>query len=280
MDSQQRRASKFNYRPSSSVDFKRFSSEYYSGTDIRIYFGDIWIDEITSLQWTLQENVANIYGYASYTWDRIARGTRFVQGSFSINFKESGYLNTVLNHLGSQLEDNSTSSGISQSQWKEGANIEHLMSKTGDDLAFERMADEFENSLWGQGSMKNFQKSKNTTSFFYGNNQSQGELEQAGFNIVVGYGPMTETGGERTAITAHTLIGVHLTSVSQAIGEDGEVQEVYGFIAKDMDGDVTVRSDKKYVVSNTTASSSGGKSTTTSNSPISSTPYSVYRVHN
>ncbi len=55
-----------------------------------------------------------------------------------------------------------------------------------------------------------------------------------GFNIVVQYGPMTQTNGNKVAATAQTLTGVQLTGVSQVVGRDGSpVEEVYTFIARD-----------------------------------------------
>lgn len=67
---------------------KKGYANYYSGTDIRIYFGDNWIDEIVEIEWTMQEQLAPIYGFASYTWDKVARGNRFVQGSFLLTSKK------------------------------------------------------------------------------------------------------------------------------------------------------------------------------------------------
>ncbi|MGN0357148.1 MAG: hypothetical protein ACI4E0_04930 [Blautia sp.] len=78
-------------------------TNYYSGTDARIYFGDIWVDEIVEIEFGLQEQVAPIYGYGSYTWDVVARGNRVVVGQFAINFKEVGYLQTILNSLSSAM---------------------------------------------------------------------------------------------------------------------------------------------------------------------------------
>ena len=83
---------------------KRGYANYYSGTDIRIYFGDNWIDEIVEIEWTMQEQLAPIFGYASYTWDKVARGTGWFK-FFSINFKEAGYLQTVLNSLSSEMTE-------------------------------------------------------------------------------------------------------------------------------------------------------------------------------
>lgn len=254
-----RRVNGFDYAPNTSTEYQRFKSEYFTGADIRIYFGDIWVDEITSLQFTLQEQVAPIFGYASYTWDKVARGNRYIQGSFSINFKESYYLHSVMNTLSSRMRTESGSTGFATSQWKEGVDIEHLINQSGG-TEFDSIADEFEKSLWGAGNNKSINKAtklRGKDTYFYpehrGKNDDKGNptydseisqkvLAEHGFNIIIGYGPMNETGGMKAAESVHSLIGVQLTGVSQIIGGDGQpIQEQYTFIAKDLDGDVTVR---------------------------------------
>lgn len=82
------------------AQYQYFPEEYFTGADVAVYFGDTWVDEITGMQFTLQENVRPIFGYASRTWDGVARGSRVVQGQIRIAFKEAGYLYTIMDHLG------------------------------------------------------------------------------------------------------------------------------------------------------------------------------------
>jgi hypothetical protein len=245
-----RRVNGYDYRPNTSTEYTRFRSEYFSGADVRIYFGDIWVDEITSLQFTLQEQVAPIFGYASFTWDKVARGSRYVQGSFAINFKESYYLHSVMNRLNSKMtEAGRGSSGFNAEKWKEGVDIEHLIASEGNN--FDVIADEFEKSMWGQGLMTGQQSVRPKTTYFAPTHSSGGsdvdsfnrpELADSGFNILIGYGPMNEKDGMKNTETTHSLVGVQLTGVSQIVGGDGQpVQEQYSFIARDLDGDTTVR---------------------------------------
>jgi hypothetical protein len=259
MDSLNRRVNGYNYGPNSTTEYQRFKSEYFTGADIRIYFGDVWVDEITSLQFTLQEQVAPIFGYASYTWDKVARGNRYIQGSFTINFKETYYLHSVLNRLSSVMKANSSSApAFNTTKWKEGVDIEHLID--GDNPGqFDKLADEFEKTLWGEStdnSMKKTTKLRSKDTFFYpehrgANDESGGAtydgetsqkvLAENGFNIIIAYGPMNEVDGMKASETAHSLIGVQLTGVSQVVDGNGQaIQEQYTFIAKDLDGDVTV----------------------------------------
>jgi hypothetical protein len=61
-----------------------------------LYIGDVWVDEVTSLGYSCDQIKTPIYGYASQLFDATAAGHVLVQGSFSINFKEQGYLWAVL----------------------------------------------------------------------------------------------------------------------------------------------------------------------------------------
>ena len=82
-----------------TVEYQLFPEEYFSGCDITIYFGDIFVSEISGLQFELQEKVNPIYSYASRTYDTVARGSRIVTGSFKIPFREAGYIESIMSHI-------------------------------------------------------------------------------------------------------------------------------------------------------------------------------------
>lgn len=86
------------------TEYQVFPEEFFSGSDVTIYFGDLYVDTITGIEFTLQEQLRPIFGYADYTYSDISRGQRIVQGTFRIAFKESGYLFTILEHI-AQLGD-------------------------------------------------------------------------------------------------------------------------------------------------------------------------------
>lgn len=68
---------------------------YFSAVDGEIYFGDIFIGEVTSIAWNVQQQTMPIFGYNSYTFDDIAVGSRLIQGQFAINFTERNFLTTL-----------------------------------------------------------------------------------------------------------------------------------------------------------------------------------------
>ena len=83
----------------SSIETRVYDQEYYSGAQVNVYISDVLIDEITGLEVSVQQRKQPIYGYADQLFSKVARGTVMVEGSFSINFKEAGYLYAVLERL-------------------------------------------------------------------------------------------------------------------------------------------------------------------------------------
>lgn len=71
---------------------------YYSAVDAELYFGDIYIDEVASIQWSMQQQTLPLFGYNSYTFDDLALGTRLIQGQFAINFTEDNFLMNLQNN--------------------------------------------------------------------------------------------------------------------------------------------------------------------------------------
>jgi hypothetical protein len=73
-----------------------YDLEYFSGSQMFLYIGDVLVDDVTSLQYVRQQTKRPIYGYASQLWDDCREGQVLIQGSFTINFKEQGYLWAIL----------------------------------------------------------------------------------------------------------------------------------------------------------------------------------------
>lgn len=71
--------------------------KYFTMTQARMYIGNLFIDELNSIQFALQDNQIPIYGYASRDFDALAQGKALVQGQLTINFISEGYLYTALN---------------------------------------------------------------------------------------------------------------------------------------------------------------------------------------
>ncbi len=76
----------------SSAQLKR----YYSNIDAEIYINGEWIEDVNSIQWDIQQKTIPLYGFNSYTFDDIARGTRIISGRFTINFTKPRFLEEAI----------------------------------------------------------------------------------------------------------------------------------------------------------------------------------------
>lgn len=88
--------------PKSSTDAGQVSLgnayefDYFNGSQIGIYIGDILVDDIASIQFQVSQSKRPIYGYASQYFHTVAAGQVLVEGNFAIPFKESNYLIATL----------------------------------------------------------------------------------------------------------------------------------------------------------------------------------------
>ena len=61
-----------------------FLEEYYSGTDTKVFFDDERQTQISYINYSLDEQLKPIYGYASRTFDDLVVGARIVTGTFKV----------------------------------------------------------------------------------------------------------------------------------------------------------------------------------------------------
>lgn len=237
------------------VSSNRTVTNYYSGSDVRVYFGDTWVDEIVEVNFSLQEQVAPIYGYGSYTYDVAARGNRIVVGEFVVNFKEVGYLHTVLDWLSSEMKDSNEWFSLYEYNMDRKDSKGKVLGKNFNlppeqvIKNFDTLAGELEISIWGsttsgrKSNLAAFTNERTKDTYFYGtrNNSKNQLMRKHGFNVLITYGGACEGGRTSTGYrTAQSLMGVQLTGLSQRVDPSGNpIQEVYSFIAKDITGNMT-----------------------------------------
>jgi hypothetical protein len=229
--------------------------DHYSGSQIGIWFGNIYLDDISSIQWTRQQSKKPLYGYASQNFDAVAKGTVLVSGSFIINFRQSGYLTAVIRNIQKiygNIEDKARWDSVRkviQSHLRNGtfgpSSVKNTGAETlqqiidiGNSPDFLSLAKQYEDIIWEGG---------------VPGDSGMGDLNRAlppdvaqhfgltnGFNILVTYGnnstnqPVTMT--DYTQSTTKSINGVHLLGESQMIQVGGQpVQEQYDFIARGTD---------------------------------------------
>lgn len=69
---------------------------YYSPIDAEVYFGDYYVEDVIDIQFGIEQQPFQIFGYNSYTADEIVVGSRVISGQFTINFTSPCYLFKLL----------------------------------------------------------------------------------------------------------------------------------------------------------------------------------------
>ena len=230
--------------------------DFYSGSQITVWFGDILMDDINSIQWARTQNKRPIYGYASQEFDTVANGTVLVQGNFTINFRQVGYLTAIMEEIKNIYRDitggktSEEKAKFDSEAWPQVRKFigHHLKNGTfgpttnqeikdiGNSTDFLELANIYENTIWGEVSaVDEYGKQRKIVADI-----AQSEMIPNGFNILITYGNTSgsdnQTLNSRLQSTTKALNGVHLMGESQAIQVGGQpVQEQYNFIARSTD---------------------------------------------
>lgn len=208
-----------------------YKNYYYSGAQAQIYFEDVFIDEMTSLQFTTVTNKAPIYGYHSIYFDTVAEGNLIIQGSFSINFVQAGYLpiisaaiydqkfgdNGAIGRIGDQFRTDETSLSPDA---KESARFREVQAfnqvRNMGNLQFRKLAQ--------QRTLEQMKQGIFFPEKFY---------NLPPFDIYAIFGDYTNTNANHTV---RVIRNVHLTGQAQTIISNGQpVEEAYTFIARDIE---------------------------------------------
>lgn len=75
---------------------------YYSSIDAELYFGNEYVEDVSDIQWSLEQQSLPIFGFNSYTADEIHVGSRLISGTFSIRFTSPNYLFKLLEEASKQ----------------------------------------------------------------------------------------------------------------------------------------------------------------------------------
>ncbi len=230
--------------------------DFYSGAQITVWFGNILIDDINSIQWARTQNKRPIYGYASQEFDAVARGTVLIQGNFSINFRQVGYVTAIMDEIKNIYKDitggktSEEKAKFNAEGWPQvrrliglhlkngtfGPTTSQAMKDLGDSPDFLELANVYEDTIWGEvTSIDEHGKEIKSPP-----DVSQSEIIPTGFAILITYGNVSgsdaSTLNDRLQSTTKSLNGVHLIGESQVIQVGGQpVQEQYNFIARSTD---------------------------------------------
>lgn len=239
------------------ADYSIYNSEYFSASNVKIFMGGIWIDDATSVNYTLAEKILPVYGYASYTYDDVARGSRIVQGGFSINFKSSQYMRNVLLYADAimfQLKLAKHTNRVKPFHFK-SMKLHEILTMIGK-TSFQEIVEEYENAIWGDD-----QKLKGIASLV-SEMLPHFNQDRVGFDLRIEYGAVEEVIGreryrasgqkdylkdayglepqdKKAPITAEIINGIQIHTTGKEIATANSslpIQEVYQFIARDING--------------------------------------------
>lgn len=228
-------------------DYVTSKFDYYSGSQITVWFGDILVDDISAIQWSRSQNKKPIYGYASQQFDSVAKGTVIIQGSFVTNFRQSGYLSMVMDRIKSIYGNNAN-----PQFWPEIKRVigQHLKNGTfgpvtaqeiqdlGNSSDFLTLCKAYEDTIWG-GGIPGDDGQPQTVRYGPADVQQHNDLPD-GFTVLITYGNTygneARTLNDYMQSTTKSLVGVHLVGESQSIQVGGQpVLEQYDFIARGTD---------------------------------------------
>jgi hypothetical protein len=237
-----------------------YNQEYFSGAQVSLYIGDVWVDEVTSISYQVSQQRVPLYGYADQLWRDVAEGQVLVQGNFSINFKEAGYLWVILKRYNEIVKNNGnilipfsnknqtlrrnierivngevgtfdrnralTEAAASLASDREtaaslGMPVDNTNLPTTSDTIF----DVFEEMVWGvdvggDSSITDHRRAD--------------DVRLNPFDIYMTYGDFT-TDDETIHNTIRRINDVYIIGTSQQVVIDGQpIQEVYSFIARNI----------------------------------------------
>lgn len=89
-----------------------YNVDYFSGSQCAVYIGDTWVDEVTSLTYVVQQDRVPLYGYADQLFSGVSKGQVIIQGEFTINFKEAGYLFLILDRYQTVINQKQSVLGV------------------------------------------------------------------------------------------------------------------------------------------------------------------------
>lgn len=238
-----------------------YETDYYAGNQIMIFLGDLWLEDVTMIQFQLHQNKRPFYGYKSQQWNTVATGTQLVEGVFSINYTHTNYLNMAIAYYLSKngpsagAQVNSSTGNISvtdvqnyiQQLRNNPTMIQNLSPSPSGNPVIGSTATDFANLNFTD-------KANMLESYLWGASDSKSPMADQvispdnlpGFDIVISFGnyPQDRPGGAPDEVTSsHTtsiINDVRITGRSIQSYVTGEPQqEVYTFIARGVDHPLT-----------------------------------------
>lgn len=235
---------------------------YFSGSDVRVYFGDVRVSEMDSFGLQLAQNIAPVYGYHSHIWQGLQYGAKLVQGYFRLHLVDAAYLPTILDAVEREriVGEPELYQQASPGKINTGKSLAQAVAQFGANDNWAEIADAYDAAQWGHRDGAAAISAKTpyalprplVNDFTY--NAYGTTLRRQGFTISLVFGDLdTELAGAATAKEQQTLFSLggkdhrlygtairlyeaHIVAgPNMQIEVDGKpLAGVYTFIARDM----------------------------------------------
>lgn len=220
-------------------NYLSYPYDYYTGSSVRIFFGHVWVDDIITIQYSMNQNKTPLYGYASQKFDAVAKGQILVQGNFTIAFKEAGYLNVVHNYFQDLKNDKKgkDKNEVLHYWLSKNKPIEQILDElymSGESASdFEDLSEALEDYVWRDFGTPSRSITR-PDEFDYG---TDGGIDLSGFDIVMTFGDYTDGEAEHTV---KVINDVHIIGESMVVTPDGSpIGLNYTFFARSIDENIS-----------------------------------------
>jgi len=228
----------FDYKPKDLINRGQYqiNQRYFSGSQAHLFIGDVWVDDILSIAFSVAHNRNPVYGYGSQHFDFMPQGTILISGTFAINFREPNYLWAILKRhqafqIGthdSHIDEDGVGNRRRDSSYKmyDVANLDINKDiedrQTRKNLDFFFSTDKIDVARQNKLSLQSYISTKGQTQ------QVKENMNHSKFNIILGYGEQldADTVGEK-------INDIFIVGKAKAINIDGRpLQEEYSFLAR------------------------------------------------
>ncbi|HLD91533.1 MAG TPA: hypothetical protein VI911_11095 [Patescibacteria group bacterium] len=229
------------------VNFSTYPQDYFCGAQVRIYFGSIYVDDIATIQYQTSHSKTPLYGYGDHQFRTIAKGQLLVRGSFTIAFKETGYLYSIIQLMRADkagLELISKSKDSFETYMKyigNGLTPEQALDYTAnnkttnqvfgtdfkDSADFEDISEVLEDAIWGKPGTPAFLQSRIPRSDeldylkYTQALKTSSDIDRDGFDILLTFGSYRE-GIDTPDHTIVSINDVHITGESMVVSPSAE----------------------------------------------------------
>ena len=205
-------------------------TKYFSGDEARIFIDGQFADSLVTLDYSAQQQKMPIYGYKSREWDAMAVGKFMIQGSFTVAFKEVGYILRLL-----RVNESTFSAGITQGttlQLDDAFDVAEFRTvdeqlanlKESNPDHFDAVMDKLKRRVWGE--RVHFDTMSRLRTDLHDDPGQGSFLASPTFDMLVRYG---------SSSFVEVFEETRILNVSKILQPNGDpVLEMYEWIAKDM----------------------------------------------